>query len=49
MKYMLMLFDHEDWWATATDGDVAAEMERHDGFSRYVEDNGMTILRGEAL
>lgn len=49
MKYMLTLYDNEDWWSTSTQEEIATELEAHRAFAQYVHGQGMRILGGEAL
>lgn len=49
MKYMLMLYDNEDWWTTITQEEMGKTMEAHNAFARYLQQQGMSIVAGEAL
>lgn len=49
MKYMLLLYGDEDWWTTATQQEIGRSLEEHNAFTRYVTENGMRIVGGEAL
>lgn len=49
MKYMLMLFDNEQWWNTATEAEIGEELEPHGAFAAYLTDHGMSIAGGSAL
>lgn len=49
MKYMLMLFDNEQWWNTATEAEIKEELDRHDAFAAYLAEHGMSIGAGAAL
>jgi hypothetical protein len=48
MKYMLMIYDRDDWWDTATPEQVAAEMEAHGAFAAFLNSRGAEPS-GEAL
>lgn len=49
MKYMLMLFDNEDWWNTITEEQMAEEMEKHEAFATWCAEQGIAITGGAAL
>lgn len=49
MKYMLMLYDNEDWWTTITQEEMAKTLEAHNAFARYLQQKGMSIVAGAAL
>ncbi len=49
MKYMLMLYDNEDWWNTITQEEMDKTMEAHNTFAQYLQQQGMSIVGGEAL
>jgi hypothetical protein len=49
MKYMLMLFDDEEWWNTVTEEQMAEEMKRHEAFATWCAGQGVAITGGEAL
>lgn len=49
MKYMLMLYDNEDWWTTITQEEIDKEMEAHNAFARYLQEHEMGIVAGAAL
>jgi hypothetical protein len=48
MKYMLMIYDRDDWWETATAEDMARGMEAHGAFAAYLQGRG-GAYSGEAL
>ena len=48
-KYMFLLYGDEDYWATATEDVIAADLKRHDEFTVAVEAAGAKIVGGEAL
>lgn len=49
MKYMIMLFGDESTYSGYTEDQVAADMQRHDDFSAWCEENGVAITGGEEL
>lgn len=49
MKYMLMLFDNEDWWNTITEEEIAEDMNKHDAFAAWCAEQGFAITGGAAL
>lgn len=49
MKYMLMLYDNEEWWNTITPEEIDKEMEAHNAFTRYLQEQGIGIIHGAAL
>jgi len=49
MKYMLLLYDNEDWWTTITPEEMNETMEAHNAFVRYLQEQGIGIVNGEAL
>ena len=49
MKYMLMLYDNEDWWTTSSQEEIAKELEAHNAFARYLQEQGVAIVGGAAL
>jgi hypothetical protein len=49
MKYMLMLFDNEEWWGTTTEEEGAEQMKMHDVFATWCAEQGIAITGGEAL
>lgn len=48
MKYMLMIYDRDDWSDTATPEMVASSLEEHGAFAAYLQGRGRTYS-GEAL
>lgn len=48
MKYMLMIYDRDDWFDTATAEMVAESLEEHGAFSAYLQGRGAPFS-GEAL
>lgn len=49
MKYMILLFDEESQWETATEGELTALMQAHDEFVAWLGENNIQILGGEEL
>lgn len=49
LKYMLLLYDNEDWWNTITPEEMEKTMEAHNAFARYLQQKGIGLLGGEAL
>ncbi len=48
MKYMLMIYDRDDWFETATPEMVADSLEEHGAFAAYLQGRG-AAFSGEAL
>lgn len=49
MKYMLMLYDNEDWWTTSSQEEIGEALEAHNAFARYLQEQGVPIVGGAAL
>ncbi len=48
MKYMLMIYDRDDWFDTATPEMVASSLEEHGAFAAFLQGRGADFS-GEAL
>lgn len=48
MKYMLMIYDRDDWFDTATPEMVASSLEEHGAFAAFLQGRGAEFS-GEAL
>lgn len=49
MKYMIMLFGDEAPFASITEEENAAEMEKHGAFNNWCKDNGISVVDGQEL
>jgi hypothetical protein len=48
-NYLLLIYDDERQWETATEADTADMMQRHGEFAKQVPEGGGKILAGDAL
>ncbi|MBA2246817.1 MAG: hypothetical protein H0W23_01705 [Chloroflexia bacterium] len=46
---MLMLYNNEDWWTTSSQEEISGQLEAHNAFARYLQEQGGSIVAGAAL